>query len=208
MNPQPYPKIIGLTGGIASGKSTIADRWRHCGASVIDADLVAREVVRRGQPAYIAIKETFGDDILGPDLELDRPKLGRIVFADTHQLEILNGIVHPAMMQRIGELVQKAHKKGRPWIVYEAALILEKGLSPTLAEVISVISDPATQLRRLMQRNGLTEAEGRDRMSAQTDNATRLAKSDTIIQNKGSLDELLLLADQHFERLVDTYGEL
>ena len=133
----------------------------------------AREVVQRGQPAYLAIKETFGDDILGPDLELDRPKLGRIVFADTHQLETLNGIVHPAMMQRIVELVQEAHKEGRSWIVYEAALILEKGLSPTLTEVIPVIADPATQLRRLMTRNGLTEAEARDRMSAQTDNATR-----------------------------------
>ena len=203
-----YPSIIGLTGGIASGKSTVAKRWRKRGASIIDADQVARDVVRKGELAHGAICAEFGDEILGTDGELDRPKLGRIVFANPERLDALNAIVHPAMMSQITHLVQHYLDEGIPWVIYEAALIIEKRLSPTLSEVISVIAEPDTQLRRLMARNSLSELEARNRMSAQTDNATRHAVSDYVINNEGSVTELYQLADQHFERLVKTYGQL
>ena len=208
MSPQRTATIIGLTGGIASGKSTVAARWLEHGAAIIDADQVAREVVQQGEDAYQAICREFGAEILLPDLELDRPKLGRIVFADPDKLETLNRIVHPAMMRRIGEQVQHYQHEGFPWIVYEAALIIEKNLAPTLAEVVSVLADPETQIARLMRRNSLTRDEANDRMAAQTDNPTRRQASDHIIENNGTIADLHRHADQQFARLVSTYGSL
>ena len=208
MNTPRTPIIIGLTGGIASGKSTVAKRWRERGAAIIDADQVAREVVIRGEQAYDAICKEFGTEILGPDQELDRPKLGRIVFGDPEKLEQLNRLVHPAMMQRIAELVRSYQEVGCPWIVYEAALIIEKGLNPTLTEVISVITSPSTQVARLRRRNSYTDNEARERMAAQTDNETRRAKSDHLIENNGTLAELEIEADRHFDRLVQAFGSI
>jgi len=208
MTTEQHPAIIGLTGGIASGKSTVAERWRGRGVPIIDADQVAREVVTKGAPAHASIRTTFGEEVIQKDGELDRAALGRIVFADTAQLDKLNAIVHPAMMTRITERVGEYHKAGRRWLVYEAALIIEKGLNPTLTEVISVIATPAQQLERLMARNPITEQEARERIASQTDNDTRRQASDHIMNNDGSVDALMEEADKHLARLIATYGRL
>jgi dephospho-CoA kinase len=150
----------------------------------------------------------FGGKVIQKDGELDRASLGRIVFADATQLDALNAIVHPAMMTRIGERIEEYQRVGSRWLVYEAALIIEKGLSPSLREVISVVTTPSQQLERLMARNPITEQEALDRIASQTDNETRRQASNHIVENDGSIDALMVEADRHLERLITTYGPL
>lgn len=200
--------VVGLTGGIAAGKSTVAARWKECGATVIDADLVAREVVEPGHPAHASIRGTFGKNVLTDSGAIDRGALGKIVFADPTKLAMLNAIVHPAIMGRVGEELIKHHGRGVPWVVYEAALIIENGLNPGLTELVTLMCDPALQLRRLMARNGLSQEESELRIAAQTTNAKRREVAQHVIMNDGSVDALIAAADQAFERLQTTYGAI
>lgn len=192
--------VVGLTGGIASGKSSVARRLRERGVAVIDADLVAREVVQVGEPALEAIRRRFGDEILERDGTLKRKALGAIVFADPSALADLNAITHPAIMQRVAEKVSAHREAGHRWVVYEAALILENKLSPGLSALVAVLCDPEVQLARILTRDGLSEEAARQRLGAQTDNATREARADYLIHNNGTLTALIEATDA----LIDT----
>lgn len=198
--------VIGLTGGIASGKSTVAQRFAERGVPVVDADAIAREVVEPGEPALEAIRRGFGDHVLQPDGRLDREAMGALVFSDAAARARLESIVHPAMMARIAARLVALQREDTAWALYEAALIVERGLAPGMAALVVVVSEPETQVARLMARNGLDEEQARQRLAAQTSNAERIAAADYVIDNDGSLDALLLQADAVFDALATAHG--
>lgn len=200
--------VVGLTGGIASGKSTVAERWRTRGARVIDADLVARAVVEPGEPALAQIVATFGAGMLRDDGALDRARLGELVFSDPAALSRLNAITHPAIMARVGRHLLQARRDGLPWVVYEAALVIENQLAPGLDLLVAVICAPETQIARLATRNGLDAEAARKRLAAQVDNDRRREVADVVIANDGTLDALLAEADRVFDDLVGRFGAL
>ena len=197
--------IVGLTGGIASGKSTVGKRLRERGVPVIDADLVAREVVEPGEEALAAIEARFGSGVIEHDGTLNRKGLGKIVFADPSALADLNAITHPAIMRRVAAHARKLAEDGHRWAVYEAALIIEHNLAPSLDQLIVVLCDPETQITRVMARDGLSQREAEQRMAAQTDNAAREARADVILANDGTLQALLTATDALIDRLKATY---
>ena len=206
MPPSQSMAIVGLTGGIASGKSTVAARLKERGATIIDADQVARDVVEVGKPAFGSIRATFGEGILAEGGGIDRAALGKIVFADPMKLAMLNAIVHPAIMAQVGRDLLSYRSQGLNWVVYEAALVIENGLSPGLTELIAVLCPPDEQLRRLLARNPMSNEEARARIASQTDNVRRREVAHRVIENGGTVEELLLRADEVFEELVDAYG--
>ena len=195
------PALVGLTGGIASGKSSVAKRLRERGIPVIDADQVAREVVEVGQPALRKIVERFGAEILLPSGALDRKALGAIVFRDPAALKDLNALTHPAILARVSRHAERYAEQGYRWVIYEAALIIENNLSPKLDMLIAVICEPETQVTRMMARDGLSDHQARQRLSAQTDNATRRARADLVIDNEGGIKALMTKTDALIETL-------
>ena len=182
-------RVIGLTGGIASGKSTVAAMLRELGAPVVDADELARRVVEPGSAGLAAIVERFGPEVLDAAGALDRKQLGARVFADPEARAALNAITHP----RIAELSQREIARhaaaGAPVVIYEAALIVENELHRGLDGLI-VVSVPAeVQLERLMARDGLGEDEARARLAAQLPLADKVAVADQVIDNAGTVEE-------------------
>ncbi|MET9773759.1 dephospho-CoA kinase [Streptomyces sp. NPDC006367] len=179
---------VGLTGGIGAGKSEVSRLLVECGAVLIDADRIAREVVAPGTPGLTAVVEAFGEEILTADGSLDRPKLGSIVFADPQKLAALNAIVHPLVGARSRELEQAAAEDAV--VVHDVPLLTENGLAPLYDVVIVVDADPATQLDRLMRLRGMTEQDARARMAAQATREQRREIADIVIGNDVPLDEL------------------
>lgn len=199
--------VIGLTGGIASGKSAVARRLRERGVPIIDADLVAREVVAPGEASLAGIRAHFGPEVIGAGGALDRKRLAAIVFSDPGQLEALNAITHPAIMARVGQRLIALRRSGAAWVVYEAALILENDLAPGLDLLVVVICDPEVQVRRVMARDGLDEAAARRRLAAQTDNDTRRAAADVVIDNDHDEAALVARVDEVVEELDARFGD-
>jgi dephospho-CoA kinase len=198
--------VVGLTGGIASGKSTVARRFAERGVPVVDADAIAREVVAPGEPALEAIRRAFGEGVLGEDGALDRAAMGERVFSDAAARNLLESIVHPAMMARVASRLVALQREGTAWALYEAALIVERGLAPGMAALVVVTCDPELQVSRLMARNGLSEAQARQRLAAQASNEARLAAADYVIENDDGLDALLAQADAVFDALAAQHG--
>lgn len=191
--------IVGLTGGIASGKSTVGRRLRERGVPVIDADQVARAVVEPGSAVLDDIRRVFGDEVIRPDGSLNRKGLGAIVFSDSSRLEDLNRLTHPAILASVADEITALDAAGHPWACYEAALILENGLAPGLELLVAVVCDPAAQIARMAARDGFDESSARKRLAAQTTNAARREAADVVIDNDGSLEDLRAATD----RLVD-----
>ncbi|MGW2931227.1 dephospho-CoA kinase [Streptomyces sp. NPDC001156] len=179
---------VGLTGGIGAGKSEVSRLLVECGAVLIDADRIAREVVAPGTAGLAAVVEAFGEDVLAPDGGLDRPKLGSIVFADPEKLAVLNSIVHPLVGARSRELESAAPRDAV--VVHDVPLLAENGLAPLYDVVIVVDADPATQLDRLVRLRGMTEQDARARMAAQATREKRLETADIVIDNDGPLEQL------------------
>lgn len=179
---------VGLTGGIGAGKSEVSRLLAGYGAVVVDADRIAREVVEPGTPGLAAVVSAFGESVLTPGGELDRPKLGSIVFADPAQLRILNGIVHPLVGARSAELESAAGPDAI--VVHDVPLLAENGLAPLYDLVVVVDAAPATQLARLTGLRGMAEDEARARMAAQATREQRLAVATLVIDNDGPLDAL------------------
>jgi dephospho-CoA kinase len=171
---------IGLTGPIGCGKSTVAGWLRDLGAVVVDADVIARDVVEPGTPDLTAVIEAFGPGVVAEDGSLDRAALGRIVFVDPDALARLEAIVHPAVRPRILAGIAAAERDGAPAVVIEAIKLVEGGLAELCDEVWLVVCDPGEQRRRLGGR-GLTAAEADRRIAAQADPAARLAGSATLV---------------------------
>jgi dephospho-CoA kinase len=190
---------VGLTGGVGSGKSTVAKLLAGHGAVVIDADAIAREVVEPGTPGFDAVVEAFGADIVGPDGRLDRPALAAIVFGDEQRRVQLNAIVHPLVGQRTIEVAQAAAPDAV--VVYDIPLLVENDMAGGFDFVIVVAADVATRLARLEAR-GMAEADARERMGAQASDEQRRAVADAVIENDGSLDDLGAAVDAVWERLL------
>jgi dephospho-CoA kinase len=179
---------VGLTGGIGAGKSEVSRLLVECGAVLIDADKIAREVVERGTPGLAAVVDAFGEDILTPDGSLDRPSLGSIVFADPDKLALLNSIVHPLVGARSRELEAAAAQDAV--IVHDVPLLAENGLAPLYDVVVVVDAAPETQLDRLIRLRGMTEEDARARMAAQATRDKRLQTADIVIDNDVPLEQL------------------
>jgi dephospho-CoA kinase len=181
-------QVWGLTGNIACGKSAVEAMLREGGLPVIDADVVARQVVEPGQPALAAIVEAFGEDLV-VDGRLDRPALGRIVFSDPHKRKQLEGITHPAIGAAIANQVFAFAAEGHEHVVVSAALMVESGSYRNYAGILVVTCPADEQLRRLLSRDDLTEAEARARISSQMPQGEKVAHADVVIANGGDLVE-------------------
>jgi dephospho-CoA kinase len=194
--------LIALTGGIASGKSTVAARLRDLGAVVVDADALSREVVQPGEPALDAIREAFGARVLQPDGRLDRPALGRIVFGDDAARQRLNGIVHPAVVRRSHDLFEEALARDpKTVVVYDVPLIDARGVGEF--ERIVVADAPAeVRLRRLVDLRGMAEEDARARIAAQLDDAARRALASDLIDTGGTLEHTLEQTDALWRRVT------
>lgn len=184
-------RVLGLTGGIATGKSVVAGFFRELGAAVVDADRLAHEVTDPGQPALEEIVRAFGPGVLTADGRLDRAALGRLVFADVGARRRLEAIVHPRVRERLREAVDRLKGAGPPLIVLEIPLLFETGeeLLPLLDRVLVVTAPEAVQLRRLQERNRLSEAEARARMAAQMPLSEKVRRADYVVENGGALEE-------------------
>ena len=189
---------MGLTGGIASGKTAVSDLLQRRGAVIIDADLLAREVVEPGTPALAAIVERFGPTVLA-DGALDRPALGKVVFADPEARRDLERIVHPAVRARAAELTAAAPSGSV--VVQVIPLLVETGQQAGFDVVVVVDVDPETQLRRLQARNGLSREDAESRLAAQASREERLAVADHVLDNSGGLDELEQQVDDLWRKI-------
>ena len=178
---------VGLTGGIASGKSAVADAFAALGAAIIDTDAVAREVVCPGTPALAAIEREFGAEMIAASGELDRSRLRGLVFADADARRRLERIVHPAIRTRTLELIDSTEAD---YVLIAVPLLVETGFGQFVDRVLVVDCPEEIQLARLMQRDGVSENEARAALAAQTDRMTRNAAADDIIDNSGSLAAL------------------
>ncbi len=160
--------LIGLTGGVATGKSTVAAMFARCGAVVIDADVLARQVVEPGKPAWREIVKTFGKDILNPDRTIDRHRLGAIVFRSPAKRKQLEHIIHPRVAREQQRLTRETAKKHpHAIVIYDVPLLFEAGIDKRVDHTIVVIADQETQVTRLKKRNGLSLAEAIRRIKSQ-----------------------------------------
>ena len=180
----------GLTGGIGAGKSSVSRLLAACGAAVVDADLLAREVVEPGTAGLEQVVVAFGDGVLLPDGTLDRAALGRRVFADPDELARLNDVLHPLIARRTREVVAEAERTGVEVLVHDVALLVENDLADDYDAVLVVAASPQTQLRRLVELRGMSEQEARSRIGAQATLADRLAVATHVVRNDGPLAAL------------------
>jgi len=192
-------RVIGLTGGIASGKSTVAKLLAERGATVLAADELGHEIYRPGTPAWRAILDEFGEGIAGPDGVIDRRKLGAYVFSDRPALERLKEITWPVMKAEMQKRLEDCRKADKLAVVLEAAVLLEAGWDD-LVDVIWVVSTPPeVAVQRLQQRSGLSQAEAEGRLATQLSNAEREARADVVIANEKGIEELTVLVDDLWE---------
>ena len=191
---------VGLTGGIASGKSTVAETLVELGAVIVDSDKIAREVVAAGTPGLAAVVEEFGATVLTADGELDRAKVGEIVFADEGARERLNQIVHPLVGARSAEQEEVGRATGA-LVVNDIPLLVEVGYAPFFDEVIVVDVPVETQVERAVGR-GMSEPEVRARIKAQASREDRLAAATYVIDTTGTLDELRIRVREIYDALT------
>ncbi|WP_026593623.1 dephospho-CoA kinase [Bacillus sp. UNC437CL72CviS29] len=181
--------VIGLTGGIASGKSTVSQMFRELNIPVIDADIIAREVVEQGKEAYKEIVEVFGEEILQVNGELDRQKLGSIVFHNEEKRLHLNKIVHPAVRKEMNAQKDMYIKEGVQAVVLDIPLLFESKLTSLVDQILVVAVSPSTQLERLMKRNGFIEEEAKARIHSQMSLAEKVTLANKVIYNDGTIAE-------------------
>ncbi|MBO1625348.1 dephospho-CoA kinase [Bacillus cereus] len=181
--------VIGLTGGIASGKSTVSQMFRELNIPVIDADIIAREVVEQGKEAYKEIVEVFGEEILQANGELDRQKLGSIVFHNEEKRLHLNKIVHPAVRKEMNAQKDMYIKEGVQAVVLDIPLLFESKLTSLVDQILVVAVSPSTQLERLMKRNGFIEEEAKARIHSQMSLAEKVTLANKVIYNDGTIAE-------------------
>ena len=190
---------VGLTGGVGSGKSTVSALLAEHGAVVIDADAIARDVVRAGTPGFDAVVARFGPEVVGPDGELDRPELASLVFADEQARTDLNGIVHPLVGERTAALMAAAPPDSV--VVYDVPLLVEANMAAAFDVVVVVEAAAETRLARLAAR-GMPEDDARARMAAQASDDERRAVAHEIVANDGSLEALRAEVDALWQRLA------
>lgn len=199
------PHIIGLTGGIASGKSKMAQRLQGMGALVMDCDKIAHEIYEPDQVCYNKIIEEFGTDILNDDRRINRAKLGPIVFADANKLEKLNNIVWPELMVEVNRRINELRKGPNcpKVLVLEAAVLLKAGWDKEVHEVWSMIIPPEEAVRRIVERNGLSEEEARRRIASQPSNSEMVSRSHVVFSSQWDSDFTLKQAEKAWKILMD-----
>jgi dephospho-CoA kinase len=194
---------IGLTGGIACGKSTVARLFTDLGIPIVDADQLARDVVAPGSEGLAEIVREFGDEVLTDDGSLDRKKLGGVVFSDTDARRRLEAITHPRIaqlgMQTLAELSSTSEA---PYLMYEAALLVEGGMHKAFPALVVVSAAAETQLARLRARDASSEQEARARIDSQLPVADKVAVADFVIQNDGTIEQTRAQVEQTHEALV------
>lgn len=194
--------VIGLTGGIGSGKTTVCDMLRAKGAAVVYADLVGHEVYRPGAAVWDEVVAAFGREVLSADGEIDRRRLGSIVFADPEARRRLNAITHPPMRRLMAERLDELRRQGVRVAVLEAALLIEAGWADLTDEVWLTLAPPAVAVRRLMERSGLSREEAEARVASQLSNEERLAHADVVIDADRPLTEVARRVDELWEGLM------
>ncbi len=199
-------RVIGLTGGVASGKSTVAGMLAAQGAWVVDADQLARRVVAPGTPALSEIARAFGREVLGPDGTLDRRRLGDLVFADAGARERLNQIVHPRVLELSREEIEGALADGAKVVVYDVPLLFETGREREFSATLVVYADPETQLARLQRRSGLDRSAAQARVDAQMPLAQKRSLATWVIDNSGGLAETQAAVDRLWQDQLASPG--
>jgi dephospho-CoA kinase len=184
--------LVGLTGGIASGKSTVSALLAEKGAGIIDADRIGHEIILRGREGYRQVVEAFGDGILGEDGEISRPRLAALVFGDREKVKRLNAITHPLIGEEMYRRMEgfRLDKGEGAIVVYDAALLIESGARDLLDILVVVAADPQVQIARLERDRDMPAEEAHRRISSQLDLEDKLALADYIIENEGSLEDL------------------
>lgn len=192
---------VGLTGGVASGKSTVSGMLAAMGAVVIDADLLAREVVARGTPGLAAVVDAFGPEVLTPEGDLDRPKMGAIVFNDPEKRRLLESIVHPLVFERYAEM--EASAPADSIVVHDIPLLVESGRAEEFDAVIVVDVPHEAQVERMLRDRGWTEEDALSRIAAQATREQRRAVATYLIDNSGTLEDLRAAVREVFEDLQE-----
>lgn len=196
-------KVIGLTGGIASGKSTVSKILKDLGAYIIDADVISREIISKGTEAWKEIVEYFGEDILLPNGEIDRKKLGNIVFADKQKLEKLNLITHPRIIKRIKEIIMEEKRKGKEKaIVLDAAILIEMGMKDMVDEIWLVSVDKDMQIKRLIERDKLSYQNAINRIRVQMPLSEKAKYADYVIDNSKDIGYIRNQVGKLWERVI------
>lgn len=198
--------LVGLTGGIGSGKSTVARRLAAHGVPVVDADAVAREVVEPGEPALAELAERFGPDVLTAQGALDRPALAALAFADDTERAALDAIMHPRIAGRVTARLQELADAGEPVAVLDHPLLLETDGRDLVDVIVVVVAPEEVRVQRLVEQRGLAEDDVRARIRAQTDDDARRAAADHVVVNDGELERLLERTDQLWARLLAENG--
>lgn len=183
-------KLIGLTGGIGSGKSTVAELLVQEGWVLVDADRIARDIVEPGQPALTELAEAFGQDILLPDGSLDRGLLASRAFASAEKTAVLNSITHPRIQEETQARFEAARQGGAEFVVYDMPLLVDKGLHKDMDATIVLDVDAEERVRRLVEYRGLEETDARRRIAAQIPDDVRRAAADFVIDNNGPREAL------------------
>ncbi len=197
-------KLVGLTGGIATGKSSVASMLSQLGARIIDADELAREIARPGQETWQEIVDAFGREILREDKFIDREKLRKKIFRDTTARKRLESITHPRIRSLAQQRMQQLAAEGAKIVVYMAPLLFENQVHLWLRPVILVACDVATQKRRLQKRDGLSEDEIKQHLQAQMSLEEKRKLADFIIENNGSLEELKKQVQEVWRKIVSS----
>ena len=196
--------LVGLTGGIATGKSTVDALLRELGGVIIDADVLAREVVEPGEPALAEIAAEFGPGVLGPDGRLDRKALGAIVFADPERRRRLEAMTHPRMRERLQRrLDQLTAESFRGLVFYDAAVLIESGSHHAMDRIVVVITDEPTQIARLMARDGIGRDEALRKIRSQIPLAEKAKLADHVIDNSGAPATTAAEVRRVFRALLD-----
>ena len=197
--------IVGLTGGIVGGKSTVASMFRDLGAKIIDADILGHSVILPYKPAWKKIIKLFGEDILGNDLTIDREKLGKIVFADQAFLKKLNEMTHPEIIKLIKKEINMARNKTHNQekiLVIDAALIYEAKIDKIMDKIIVVYIDEDEQIKRLIKRNNLSKDEASQRVKSQIPMKEKIKMADYVIDNNDTLDKTKEQVETIWQSLV------
>ena len=192
--------LVGLTGGIAAGKSTVSATLAELGAEVVDADLIARQVVMPGERAWRKIRDHFGPGVFRPDGQVDRERLAEVVFADKAKLTVLNEVTHPDIFARIAERLERSRDR-EVVVVIDAALLIETGLADRVDVVVVVdAGSEEEQVRRLLAK-GMAERDARARVAAQLPAEQRRARADLVIENHGTFEELTARVKEVWDEL-------
>ena len=194
--------VIGLTGGIAAGKSSVARLLAGLGAPVLDADQLAREVTRPGSPVLAALRECFGGAILAADGTLDRAALGRLVFSDAAARRRLEAITHPAIIAEGKRQIAALGEAGHRAVVYEAALLCETGRHREMDRLVVVVADDAIRVSRLMERSAIPRADAEARLRSQMPQEDKAALADYLIDNSGSLEQTRVQVERVWRRVL------